>query len=179
MIALEPDREAVLFLRGEINERSATTLLRQLALIQGGRLRLLVDSAGGSVLWGGRLFLALREHPAHITAVVRGSARSMAATVIQAADVVLMDPDALLYIHNPSGGRGDVHEATAALLARSLTLRSGLPLSRVREWMSQGTAFEAAIAVALGLADGVAIGTEVVWSNRGPCSIPRPALVAA
>jgi ATP-dependent protease ClpP protease subunit len=174
------DSQVVLFLRGQINERSAGAFLRKLELVAGRPVQIYVDSRGGCVYSGLHLFRALSHHAGHTTVIVKDAAHSMAATVIQAADEVLMVPGAQLLIHDPSDQNGRVNQETANLLAQSLALRSGRDPAQVREWMSAETVFTAAQAVALGLADGLLVGSEVVRpSEVVRLPLPRAEYLAA
>lgn len=72
-----------------------------------GDIKLIINSPGGGVTAGFRLFGKLRElshRGHHITTVVSGMAASMGGVLVQAGDTRLMDAHAELMLHQASSG---------------------------------------------------------------------------
>lgn len=107
-----------------VTEKSTNRLLRAMKMWHDhdpeGKWTIYLNSVGGEIVSGNALLDELYTHSLrgggshHITIKVRGAAASMAGVLLQAADLRLMGPTALLMIHEPSSGAsGTLHDIRA------------------------------------------------------------------
>jgi ATP-dependent Clp protease, protease subunit len=127
-----------------------------------------INSPGGSVRQGYRAFKtikALRDRGVKVTARVTELAASMGSVLAAAADVVLIEKDARMMIHDVSTmdwGNADQLRKTAAQLdaisdelAAIYSARNGKPVAEMREHMKRETWLDAGESIEMGLADEV------------------------
>lgn len=98
--------EAELLIYDEIDSWwgvAAADVIAALATITTPRLRVRVNSPGGSVFEGLAIANALRSHPADVTVQVDGLAASIASVIALAGDRLVMMPNSMLMIHDASG----------------------------------------------------------------------------
>lgn len=164
--------EAELLLYDEIGGFGtyAEDFLTELKAVTAPKLRVKVNSPGGSVFEGVALANALRSHPAEVTVQVDGIAASIASVIAMAADRVVVQPQAMLMVHDASGvclGNAQDMQDMAALLdkisnniADAYTAKAGGDAGDWRDVMRAETWFTAEEAVKAGLAD------EVVSSKK-------------
>ena len=113
--------EAELFLYDEIGGWGtlAEDFISELKAVTSPKLRVRVSSPGGSVFEGVALANALRAHPADVTVQVDGIAASIASVIAMAADRVVVQPQAMIMIHDAAGvclGNAQDMQDMAALL---------------------------------------------------------------
>ena len=80
-----------------------------------------IHSPGGSVLYGWAIANGIKNHPAHVVAMVEGLAASMGSVVLMSADEIEVPQNAYVMIHNVSGGafgEADELESMAALMRK-------------------------------------------------------------
>ncbi|BCM70866.1 hypothetical protein EASAB2608_06200 [Streptomyces sp. EAS-AB2608] len=159
--------EAELFLYDEIGGWGtlAEDFIAELEAITTPKLRVRVSSPGGSVFEGVALANALRAHPAEVTVQVDGIAASIASVIAMAADRVVMQPQAMVMVHDASGVcMGNAQDMTdmAALLdkisdniADAYGAKAGGTRDEWRQVMKAETWYTAEEAVEAGLADEV------------------------
>ena len=82
---------------------TADDFIAELRQITAPRMRVRVNSPGGSVFEGMAIASMLRAHPADITVRVDGIAASIASVIAMAGDRVVMMPGSTLMIHDASG----------------------------------------------------------------------------
>lgn len=164
--------EAELLLYDEIGGFGtyAEDFLAELKAVTAPKLRVKVNSPGGAVFEGVALANALRSHPAEVTVQVDGIAASIASVIAMAADRVVVQPQAMLMVHDASGVcLGNAQDMTdmAALLdkisdniADAYVAKAGGTRDEWRQVMKAETWFNAEEAVEAGLAD------EVVSSKK-------------
>lgn len=157
--------EPELFLYDEIGGWGtlAEDFIAELEAITAPRLRVRVSSPGGSVFEGVALANALRAHPAEVTVQVDGIAASIASVIAMAADRVVMQPQAMLMVHEASGlcmGDAQDMQDMAALLdkisgniADAYSEKAGGTRDEWRQVMQAETWYTAEEAVEAGLAD--------------------------
>lgn len=143
----------------------ADDFLAELKAITAPRLRVKVNSPGGSVFEGVTLANALRAHPAEVTVQVDGIAASIASVIAVAADRVVMQPQSMLMVHDASGvclgNAKDMAEMAALLdkisdnIADAYVAKAGGDRADWRQVMQKETWFTAEEAVTAGLADEV------------------------
>jgi ATP-dependent protease ClpP protease subunit len=68
------------------------------------KLHVRINSYGGHVSAGSAIYAMLKQHTAHVTVHIDGFALSAASVVAMAGDTVIMPGNAMMMIHNPSGG---------------------------------------------------------------------------
>jgi ATP-dependent protease ClpP protease subunit len=159
--------EAELLLYDEIGGFGtyAEDFLTELKAVTAPKLRVKVNSPGGSVFEGVALANALRSHPAEVTVQVDGIAASIASVIAMAADRVVVQPQAMLMVHDASGvclGNAQDMQDMAALLdkisdniADAYVAKAGGTRDEWRQVMRAETWFNAEEAVEAGLADEV------------------------
>lgn len=159
--------EAELLLYDEIGGFGtyAEDFLAELKAVTAPKLRVKVNSPGGSVFEGVALANALRSHPAEVTVQVDGIAASIASVIAMAADRVVVQPQAMVMVHDASGvclGNAQDMQDMAALLdkisdniADAYVAKAGGTRDEWRQVMRAETWFNAEEAVEAGLADEV------------------------
>jgi ATP-dependent protease ClpP protease subunit len=159
--------EAELFLYDEIGGWGtlAEDFIAELKAVTSPKLRVRVSSPGGSVFEGVAVANALRAHSAEVTVQVDSIAASIASVIAMAGDRVVMQPQAMLMVHDASGlcmGNAQDMADMAALLdkisgniADAYVAKAGGDRDDWRQVMKAETWFTAEEAVAAGLADEV------------------------
>ncbi|MFD5709488.1 head maturation protease, ClpP-related [Streptomyces pharetrae] len=142
---------------------TADQFIADLRGITAPRMRLRINSPGGSVFEGIAIANALRSHPASVTVQVDGVAASIASVIAMAGDRIEMAPNSMLMIHDASGvcmGNASDMEEMAELLdlisdniADAYAARAGGTREQWRERMRAETWYLPEDAVEAGLAD--------------------------
>lgn len=142
---------------------AAADVIAELAQITAPRLRVRVNSPGGSVFEGLAIANALRSHPAAVTVQVDGLAASIASVIAMAGDRLLMMPNSMLMIHDASGlcigDATDMQQMAAVLdkisdnIAGAYAAKAGGTPADWRGTMRAETWYLPDEAVAAGLAD--------------------------
>lgn len=157
--------EAELFLYDEIGGWGtlAEDFISELKAVTSPKLRVRVSSPGGSVFEGVALANALRAHPAEVTVQVDGIAASIASVIAMAADRVVVQPQAMVMIHDAAGvclGNAQDMQDMAALLdkisdniADAYSSKAGGTREEWRTRMRAESWYTAEEAVEAGLAD--------------------------
>ncbi len=107
--ASHEDDVAELLIYGDIGESwwgesvTAKDVVTQLQGITASKIRVCVNSYGGSVADGLAIYNALRRHSAEIEVVIDGVAVSIASLIAMAGDTVMMPANALYMVHAPWG----------------------------------------------------------------------------
>lgn len=168
--------EAELFLYEEIGGWGiyAEDFIAELKQVTAPKLRVRMSSPGGSVFEGIALANALRAHPADVTVQVDGLAASIASVIAMAADQVVVQPQAMIMVHEASGlclGNSQDMADMAALLdkisgniADAYAAKAGGTRDDWRQVMVNETWYTAEEAVEAGLAD------EMVQPKKKPDS---------
>lgn len=143
--------------------RTADDLIAELRDITAPRMRVRINSPGGSVFEGIAIANALRAHPASVTVQVDSLAASIASVIAMAGDRIEMAPNSMLMIHDASGlclGDANDMEEMAELLdlisdniADAYAARAGGTREQWRERMKAETWYLPDDAVENGLAD--------------------------
>lgn len=130
------------------------------------KLRVRVNSPGGSVFDGIALANVLRAHPAEVTVQVDGIAASIASVIAMAGDRIVMMPHSQMMIHDAFalavGNAADMREMAGFLdkqsdnIAAVYAERAGGTVTDWRTRMLAESWYTADEAVAAGLADEVA-----------------------
>ncbi len=157
--------EAELFLYDEIGGWGtlAEDFIADLRAISAPKLRVRVSSPGGNVFEGVALANALRAHPAEVTVQVDGIAASIASVIAMAGDRVVVQPQAMIMIHDAAGvclgNASDMVDMAALLdkisdnIAGAYAEKAGGDVAEWRQAMVKESWFTAEEAVAAGLAD--------------------------
>jgi ATP-dependent protease ClpP protease subunit len=148
-----------------------------------GPLDVHINSGGGDVADGIAIASAIRAYPGRKRTVVDGMAASIASVIAQAGDERIVEPGAMLMIHDPltacMGNQADFLKVAETLgkhgdnLAQQYADRAGGTAAQWRDVMRQEAWYTADEAVAAGLADRV--GTA---EARLPQSLDVDALAA-
>ena len=157
----------------ELGEVGANGFVSQLASLDVDEITLRIHSPGGDVYDALAITNALKSHRATVTAVIDGLAASAASFIAQAADTIVIRPNAEMMIHDPSGGvRGNPEQVAEYAqwldragdnIAAIYADRAGGDVADWRDAMRAETWYSAAEAVDAGLADvshADPIGTE-------------------
>jgi ATP-dependent protease ClpP protease subunit len=167
----QPDTAAI-YLYGEIGYWGveAQDFVRDLMSLRVLKIIVHVNSPGGEVFDGLAIFHALRDHPATIEVRVDGLAASAASFIAMAGDVVVMQRNAQMMIHDASGleiGNAQDMRTMADLLdmcsnniADIYLQKAGGTLEQWRTAMQAETWYTADEALAAGLCDEVAGADE-------------------
>ena len=142
---------------------TADELIAELKGITAPRMRVRINSPGGSVFEGIAIANALRAHPANVTVQVDAIAASIASVIAMAGDRIEMAPNSMMMIHDASGlclGDASDMEEMAELLdlisdniADAYATRAGGTREQWRERMRAETWYLPEDAVENGLAD--------------------------
>jgi len=140
-----------------------------------GPLDVHINSGGGDVADGIAIASAIRAYPGPKRTVVDGMAASIASVIAQAGDERIVEPGAMLMIHDPltacMGNQEDFLKVAETLgkhgdnLAQQYAARAGGTPEQWRDVMRQEAWYTADEAVAAGLADRV--GTAEARLPRG------------
>lgn len=147
----------------ETDSTSARQFLDQLRDAGGDDVTVHVNSMGGDVFEAHAMSEALRSYAGRSTCSIEGLAASAASFFALCADEVVMNPSALLMVHNPStflyGNAADFRERADLLdkirdtIVGQYTRKTGKPDDEVRRWMDEETWFDAGEAVDAGFVD--------------------------
>ncbi|MEI4234873.1 head maturation protease, ClpP-related [Roseovarius sp. D22-M7] len=146
---------------------SAKGFLAELgALPDDAPIDLRLNSPGGSVFDAVAIHNALSRHKGSVTVWIDGIAASAASYVAMAGDEIVMPENAFLMIHDPSGlvmgTASDMRDMAgtldkiAASMRRGYAARSGKPEAEIAAFLAAETWFDAAEALAAGLATRLA-----------------------
>lgn len=151
---------------GRITEESATLFNEEFDflenVVRASCIRVLINSEGGSVLYGMSSYSTIQNSKVDTECVIEGIAASMASILWAAGNRSLMRDYAILMIHNPMLGatdQVDVSDMVIAFRQQIETIyrkRFGLPADHIRSIMNgdtgkDGTYFDAAGAVKAGI----------------------------
>lgn len=149
---------------------TAQAVADALAAAGGAPVSVVINSPGGDAFEGAAMLAELRDHPGRVTVTIRGIAASAASLIAMGAAEIVMDPAAVMMIHDPSAftiGPARAHRQSAEMLdklggvyAAAYAARTGNRLADVVAWMEAETWLTAEEAVALGFADRVAEPVE-------------------
>jgi ATP-dependent protease ClpP protease subunit len=157
---------AVLYLYDDITSAAADAFLSDLKAVPASSpVTVAINSRGGNVLAGDRIFAAIRRHRGETTARIDGLAASAASYIAMATDRVIMTKGAFMMIHNP----GVEMIGTAAQLENMLVSlreveaqysaeyarKTGETPAAMQRLMDAETWMSAAQAVAMNFADEV------------------------
>lgn len=157
--------EAEIFLYDEVGGWGALAedFIGELRRITAPKILLRVNSPGGNVFEGVACANALRAHPAEVTVQVDGIAASIASVIAMAGDRVVLQPQAMLMIHEAAGlcagnaqdmqEMADLLDKISGNIADAYVAKAGGTRDEWRAAMVKETWFTAEEAVAAGLAD--------------------------
>lgn len=167
---------------------TADELIAELKGITAPRMRVRINSPGGSVFEGIAIANALRAHPANVTVQVDSIAASIASVIAMAGDRIEMAPNSMMMIHDASGvclGNAQDMEEMAELLdlisdniADAYAQRAGGTREQWRERMKAETWYLPEDAVDNGLADE-AVQAPKSGTPTEPTEEPEPDMARA
>ncbi|MGW9058904.1 head maturation protease, ClpP-related [Streptomyces sp. NPDC055733] len=167
---------------------TADDLIAELKQVTAPRMRVRINSPGGSVFEGIAIANALRAHPATVTVQVDAIAASIASVIAMAGDRIEMAPNSMLMIHDASGlcwgNAADMDEMSELLdlisdnIADSYAARAGGTREQWRERMRAETWYLPEDAVENGLADE-AVAAPKAGTPAEPAEEPEPEMARA
>ncbi|WP_333743827.1 head maturation protease, ClpP-related [Streptomyces ardesiacus] len=188
--AADPD-EAEVMLYDEVGGwfgATADEFIADLRGVTAPRMRLRINSPGGSVFEGIAIANALRAHPASVTVQVDGIAASIASVIAMAGDRIEMAPNSMLMIHDASGvcmgNAADMEEMAELLdlisdnIADAYAARAGGTREEWRARMQAETWYLPEDAVDQGLADE-AVQAPKSGTPAEPVEEPEPDMARA
>lgn len=162
----EQDKPAIIRFFSAVDECSVRCFNDEFLWLQDyvkpSKIVVMINSEGGSVLYGMSTFSIIRSCPIEVDCVIEGIAASMASVIWAAGDNLYMHDYSLLMIHNPFNSSEDADpsvkqtvEAFRSQLETIYTKRFGLPKDKVEAIMNgegeaDGTFFSAKDAVKAG-----------------------------
>ncbi len=130
-----------------------------------GDLTIWLNSPGGDVIEGSRIYTAIREHQGRVRICIDGIAASAASVIAMAADELCMAPTAYLMIHRAStiawGNQDAMDEASRQLSAvdegiiEAYRLKTGMSRKKIHQMMVEETWLNARAARDQGFADTI------------------------
>ncbi len=130
-----------------------------------GDLTIWLNSPGGDVVEGSRIYTAIREHHGRVRICIDGIAASAASVIAMAADELCMAPTAYLMIHRAStiawGNQDAMDEASRQLAAvdegiiEAYRLKTGMSRKKIHQMMVEETWLNARAAHDQGFADTI------------------------
>ena len=133
-------KDRVIFLRGEVNEALANSIVAQLLFLEmedpDAEISMYINSPGGSVTDGMAIFDTMRYIKPKIRTVCLGMAASMGAFLLMAGEpgMRLALPNSEVMIHQPSGGASG--QATDVQLHAQWLLRTKTKMNRLMAEMT-------------------------------------------
>ena len=175
---------------GEISSRGIRDAIKK---IGSKRLTVYLNSGGGSVLEGWGVYRQLVQHRAGVTTIVSPLAASMAAVILQAGQERLVDPNAIVMVHNPwtqtSGNATELQQSIDLLrkietqMLELFSNRTGLDKPEVSRMLTAETWLDAGEAIQLGFADGLTSSSHTAAAAATKIKVrsahESPATVAA
>ena len=170
-------KDRVVFLRGEVNEALANSIVAQLLFLEmedpDADISMYINSPGGSVTDGMAIFDTMRYIKPKVRTVCLGMAASMGAFLLMAGEpgMRLALPNSEVMIHQPSGGaQGQQTEIeivaeeikkTRRELNQILSDASGQPIEKVQADTERDNYLTAAEALDYGLIDRIVTSRDL------------------
>ena len=136
-----------------------------------GTINVHINSPGGNVFDGVAVHNALKNHKATVNAHIDGIAASIASVIAMAANKIIMPSNAMMMIHDPSGGvvgtsadmrkMADTMDKIAESLVTSYADKTRQSRDKVKAMMADETWMSAHDALALGFADEVSAPVQM------------------
>lgn len=141
-------------------------------------INLYINSPGGDVFDGTAIYNALKRHKAKVHVVIDGIAASIASVIAMAGDTIEMPENAMMMIHDPSGGvwgtaddmlaMAEALEKVKSGLVAAYRDKSGMEDSDISKLMTDETWLTAKEAVEYGLADTMTGKVNIQANLNGP-----------
>jgi len=158
--------DAHIWIDGVIHEEYHKEVKRQLAANpDADTIVLHIQSPGGSVYAGYNTYHLLKSSGKKIKSIIEGEAQSMATFIALAGDEIEIRNPSVFMIHNPSSGiEGDADQMIKGAselrniendMALAYSLRTKIPVERIKEMMKETTVLNAMDAQRLGFVDRV------------------------
>ena len=164
-------KDRVVFLRGEVNEALANSIVAQLLFLEmedpDAEISMYINSPGGSVTDGMAIFDTMRYIKPKVRTVCLGMAASMGAFLLMAGEpgMRLALPNSEVMIHQPSGGASgqatdvQLHAQwllrTKSKMNRLMSEMTGQPLERIERDVERDYFMTAEEALAYGIIDEI------------------------
>lgn len=167
----DPAAERILELNGTIAEESwfdddVTPAMFKAELFNGsGPVTIWLNSPGGDCIAASQIYAMLMDYKGEVTVKIDGIAASAASVIAMAGTKVLMEPTALMMIHNPAtaafGDHADMEKAIEMLnevkesIINAYEIRTNLSHAQLSHMMDDTTWMNAKKAIELGFADAI------------------------
>ena len=164
-------KDRVIFLRGEVNEALANSIVAQLLFLEmedpDAEISMYINSPGGSVTDGMAIFDTMRYIKPKVRTVCLGMAASMGAFLLMAGEpgMRLALPNSEVMIHQPRGGaRGQAPDVqlhaqwllrTKTKMNRLMAEMTGQPLERIERDVERDYFMTAEEALQYGIIDRI------------------------
>lgn len=176
--------DAHIWIDGVIHEEYHKEVKRQLAANpDADTIVLHIQSPGGSVYAGYNTYHLLKSSGKKIKSIIEGEAQSMATFIALAGDEIEIRNPSVFMIHNPSSGiEGDADQMIKGAselrniendMALAYSLRTKIPVEKIKEMMKETTVLNAMDAQRLGFVDRVidplrmvAMGKKIKMENE-------------
>ena len=142
---------------------TAVSFVRALRDADGEDVTIHINSSGGSVFDANTMAEALRGYKGHTTASIEGLAASAASYFALTADDVVINPSALMMIHNPwdfavgdaedMRKKADMLDKARSTISAQYARKTGRTIDEIEGLMDAETWFTATEAVEFGLVD--------------------------
>lgn len=142
---------------------TAVSFVRALRDADGENVTIHINSSGGSVFDANTMAEALRGYKGHTTASIEGLAASAASYFALTADDVVINPSALMMIHNPwdfavgdaedMRKKADMLDKARSTISAQYARKTGRTVDEIEGLMDAETWFTAQEAVEFGLVD--------------------------
>lgn len=169
--ARDADENRVLYLDGTIAEESwfdddiTPGLFKQELIGGSGDITIWLNSPGGDCIAASQIYAMLMDYKGNVTVKIDGIAASAASVIAMAGTKVLMDPTALMMVHNPlTIAIGDSEEMRKAIdmlsevkesIVNAYQIKTGQSRAKISHWMDAETWMNVNRAMELGFVDGI------------------------
>jgi ATP-dependent Clp protease, protease subunit len=157
----------------------ADDIAQALALAGGAPVRVRINSPGGDAFEGFAVYNLLKSYKGELTVLIDGVAASAAAYVAMAADIIEMQPQSFMMIHNgwtvsigDKNRLGTVIKALGKIDAAQTSIfaeKTGANKADIQAMLDNETWFSADEAVQFGLADSIVDPEDVAAQRTLPC----------
>ena len=154
----------ILQIEGEITTRSATEFISSMIAED---LEIHIDSIGGDLFAGLKIYNAIKNHPQKTTIVIDGVAGSVASVIaLSGSEKALISPTGSVMIHNAltpkiSGNHNDLRkvadslETYSQIVAKVYSENTSLSLEEALEFMNKEKAFNSEEAIKFGFSHSI------------------------
>lgn len=174
------EKAATIFIYEEIGKTwrpddqtvDASTFVSELNALDVETIDLHINSPGGQVFEGNTIYNALKAHKAKVHVKIDGMAASIASVIAMSGDTIEMPENAMMMIHDPSGGVWGTAEDMLKMATALEKIKIGLvatydrrakevDAAKIEQMMADETWMTAEEAVGYGFADTITERVEI------------------